>query len=364
MNMGSSRQREERVRQLADALRRRLPHYLPGTRLPNRHELADYFKSSVREAREAVELLADEGLVECRPRGGTFVKVDSIASPAVRRVVAVTYRFPTPQLHQQEILLGANRQCDQRGLEFDVEYVESGNPPANRLADFIRSDDPSIGYMLVNVRPPEEMIRTWHIESLPFVVVDDYPRGLAVHTVLADFQGGAYRAVEILALLGHRRIAYIGRQPRPEHPPSLRLLGYHLGMQRHGLGQEGERIAMEIGSTDSTNTRRLLRERFAQGNLPTAVVADNLRVGCDVLAVSGQMDIEVPAQLSVVAVGIRRHELPPLVDGLSHVDLGEPELLGRSAVDVLAQFPDSTTPTSLTLSCRWVDRGSVARPRP
>ncbi len=359
--MTSSRQRDDRVRQLADALRRRLVHYLPGTRLPNRRKLAVCLNASVRDTRDAVERLADEGLVECHPRGGIFVTEAHVAAPTVQRVVAVAYPFRNAERYQQEILLGADRQCEQRRLTFQAEHIGEGNPSADHLAALV-VDDPAVGYMLVNVRPSDKMIRDWRIRSLPFVLVDDYAPNSAVHTVMADLQGGAYRAVDVLALLGHRRIGYAGVVPSPKLPPSLRVLGYRLGMQRHGLEQEGELLALDF-SAGSAGTQRALRERLARGNLPTAFVAGDLRIGCDLLAVCGQMGIDVPADLSVTAVGMRRHELPSLVERLSHVDMGEPEQLGRSAVDLLAQFFDAPAPVNLTLGCQWVDCGSVGPPR-
>lgn len=47
--------------------------YAPGDTLPDMRELARRFKCSTQPVRDAISILAQEGLVVVRPRSGTYV---------------------------------------------------------------------------------------------------------------------------------------------------------------------------------------------------------------------------------------------------------------------------------------------------
>jgi len=47
--------------------------WLPGEQVPSLDDLSDTYKVSRTTARRAVQLLISEGLIETRPRWGTFV---------------------------------------------------------------------------------------------------------------------------------------------------------------------------------------------------------------------------------------------------------------------------------------------------
>src|SRR5947209_6933490 len=59
----------------------------PGQRLGSAKQLAKFWKTSYGAARQSLELLAAKGLVERRPRAGTFVSstADSLGVPSDRR---------------------------------------------------------------------------------------------------------------------------------------------------------------------------------------------------------------------------------------------------------------------------------------
>jgi GntR family transcriptional regulator len=73
-NGGMTERRPARYEQIADYLRTIISGASPGDRLPSEAELCEQFEVSRMTARQAMQLVATEGLVERRRGAGTFVR--------------------------------------------------------------------------------------------------------------------------------------------------------------------------------------------------------------------------------------------------------------------------------------------------
>lgn len=103
------------------------------------------------------------------------------------------------------------------------------------------------------------------------------------------------RVVEYLFNMGHRRMAYIG------HHSALGPLGERNRAFLDAVGQHGGRVEHRIVAADDgfNGGREAVRELFASGMRPTAIVCVNDFMAVGVLRQLRDMNLRVPADVSV-----------------------------------------------------------------
>lgn len=184
----------------------------------------------------------------------------------------------------------------------------------------------------------------------------DRPAGrIHADVVLSDNFGGARNGVAHLIAGGHRRIGFIGDQPRI-HTVAERLRGYRAAMTDAGLP-----VAQSWVSLGSTAPERVAAAAAAMLTGPdpvTAVFAGNNRVTVTVvrvLAAHGR---------PVALVGFDDFELADLLRPGVTVVAQDPAALGRVATDRLFQrlAGADLTPCRIELSTRLIARGSGELP--
>ncbi|MCV2490282.1 LacI family transcriptional regulator [Geodermatophilus sp. YIM 151500] len=194
--------------------------------------------------------------------------------------------------------------------------------------------------------------------QLPVVAVGRPVPSAGVDVVRAADDEGVAMAVDHLAGLGHRRIAYVdgGRGPIA----AGRRRGYQRGMRRHRLGGHLQVVAGDPGEESGARAARTL---FREGRGPTAVVAYNDHCAVGLLDALLRDDVDVPGAVSVVG-----YDDSPLAR-LAHVDLTtvsqESELLVRHAVEAVVERLDGgrTEHREVVVPPRLVVRGTTGPPR-
>jgi DNA-binding LacI/PurR family transcriptional regulator len=132
--------------------------------------------------------------------------------------------------------------------------------------------------------------------QLPVVVIGRRVASGGVDVVRSADAEGVGQAVDHLAGMGHRSIAYVdgGRGPIAAD----RRRGYRTAMRRHGLAGHARVIAGDHTEAAGTKAARTL---LAEGRpLPTAVVAFNDSCALGLLDAFNRAGVEVPAEVSVV----------------------------------------------------------------
>jgi LacI family transcriptional regulator len=137
--------------------------------------------------------------------------------------------------------------------------------------------------------------------QIPVVQVER-PTKVRSHTVLVDNYAGAVSAAEHLIALGHKRIGYIGGDPRnyltDVSVDEQRLSGYKDALLRHGITPSEAWYA--TGKYYSVEDGLQSMETFLKAGEVTAVIA-----ACDILAAGAlqaiyQRGLRVPQDISLV----------------------------------------------------------------
>jgi len=207
------------------------------------------------------------------------------------------------------------------------------------------------GFVLASSRMSAARIRE-QAERRPLVLVNRDVAGIP--RVLIDTAGGVARAVERLAELGHRRIAYLNGPARSwsntQRLKAVRAAGARFDVAVVPL--PARRPTFEAG-------RQAVPELLGSG--ARAVVAFDDLVGHGVLAGLGERGLSVPADFSVVGCDdvLAAQAYPPLTT----VSARSAEA-GTAAVELLAArlAGTSTGDVRLTLETALVPGATVAAP--
>ncbi|MEI5100798.1 LacI family DNA-binding transcriptional regulator [Streptomyces sp. PmtG] len=187
------------------------------------------------------------------------------------------------------------------------------------------------------------------------VFVDRPPGRIDADVVLTDSFGGARDGVAHLIAHGHRRIGFIGDQPRI-HTAIERLRGYRAAMADAGIEVDEDWVS--LGPTHPERVARAT-EAMLTGPAPvTAVFAGNNRVTVTVVRVLAGLP------RSVALVGFDDIELADLLDPGVTVVAQDAAQLGRTAAERLFRQLDGASgpPEHVELPTRLITRGSGELP--
>jgi LacI family transcriptional regulator len=259
------------------------------------------------------------------------------------------------------IIRGIEDRLDQAGYTSVIANTE--NDPERERIDFRAMRARQVdGFITATARRDHALLDEIVALGVPVVLVNRRLDDGALGSATADDRAGIKLAVDHLAELGHRRIAFIGG-PTSLSTGLQRCEGFKAVMREHGLKAEpkltvvGESFTMPEG-------QRLCRHLLGGGKPFTAIVAGNdlMALGCyDALGEHGRV---CPDDVSVVGYNdmpFSDHFNPPLTTiRIPHYELGV------AAADLLlAQLdgsPDVDGHGHVVLEPSLVVRGSTAPP--
>lgn len=211
-----------------------------------------------------------------------------------------------------EIALGLQEAAAAAGM--DVFVVNAQHDAARELAAveaFLRRRVDAI----VLTTPRDASTVEIAVRAGVRVVQIEQPTPVATPTVTVDNVSGARLAVEHLAGLGHRRIAYLGLvADAPASAGAQRLSGYREAVRALGLPADETLCVPDDPRLFHEQGRDLAARALARSPAPTAlfVAADPLAAG--VLQHLAEVGLRVPADVSVVGFDdtLAAHLTPPL----------------------------------------------------
>lgn len=195
--------------------------------------------------------------------------------------------------------------------------------------------------------------------KVPMVLIPGYPHFHKIPSVDMDNIGGAFRAVDHLAALGHRRIAFVGGATNSKYHAD-RLRGYLDGLEKNKLAVLEELIL----DTDFTPecAYRVMKGLLSMPQIPTAVLVITDHCALGVLKAIKESGYRVVEDISVVGFGdvsFASMIQPPLTT------IREPyQEVGYQAAGMLLKVIQGKriSPKHITLPVEFVLRESTAPP--
>lgn len=220
-------------------------------------------------------------------------------------------------------------------------------PGAEDTVDLVEGLDRGYvdGVLLSPLRVTDHLVRAVTRARVPITVLGSMPDEVDIDLVRPDSARGVRLAVEHLASLGHRRIAFING-PQDTTPGSVRLQAF-----RDAVARDATLVPSLVEAEDFTLTagleagRQLLRRR----PLPVdAVIAANDLLAVGVMHSADELGLEIPDDLAVV--GMDDIALASMFrPGLTSVNLGSAQRGMLAAEMLLARLQNPTCPTSRTV---------------
>lgn len=207
------------------------------------------------------------------------------------------------------------------------------------------------------VLPSDEAVEKLSQQEVPFVVIHN--QGANIPSVTITGWEGGFTAANHLISLGHRRIAYIGKNA-PAMDAIKRFAGYRTALEvasiplDQGLQQDGG-----FTTEDGYLATKVL---MAYENPPTAIFAGNDHHAIGVYRALYELGIAIPQQVSVIGF-----------DNLAYTELMSPPLttihvprleLGRVAATMLLKLiaGEQLDSTLVVLPTQLLERQSCAPP--
>jgi LacI family transcriptional regulator len=207
----------------------------------------------------------------------------------------------------------------------------------------------------------EELVQKLVEREFPLVFVDAGPDLPNIRVLKVNYAEGIRQAVQHLAALGHRSIAFI-TGPLRLRSAVARRDAFLKSMAELGLTVPDEHIS--VGDHTMEGGMAAMEKITALTELPTAVVCSNDMTAIGVLRAAYLQGLNVPRDLSVIGlddIDFAEFTLPALTTiRLARADLA------RAAFDALRQHVDkSSNPVirrEFLVSTSLVVRGSTAPP--
>jgi LacI family transcriptional regulator len=210
------------------------------------------------------------------------------------------------------------------------------------------------GILLVPARSTASSLKLIQAQGTPLVVIDRRVPGVNVDTVRCDSEDGAYRLVQLLVKLGHRRIAALSG-PQGVSTADDRVAGYERALAEAGPTPPPPLVY--CGSYTYASGFELAKQMLAAQPQPTAIFAANNFIAMGAFKALQEAGVRVPEDIALVSFD----DLPPaMVTSPFLTVVAQPAYeMGRVATNrLLAQLAGSKSWKETVLPTEMIVRTS------
>lgn len=352
-----------KYRQLADMLHEDLlRNGAPaGYKFPTEAELSGRYRMSRQTVRHALQLLAEEGLVESRQGSGTYA-TGKTAGASARQIAVITsflddYIFPTILHDAQSIfsqqgfstLVFATE--NQVGQEREILLKLLSEPVQGILVEGSKTALPS---------PNADLYQKLRQIGIPIVFLHGaYAELMGIPCISDDNYGGGYRLANYLIEKGHRSVAGFFKSDDVQGPQryhgvisAIRDAGLPIYDQNFGWYDTNDRLEL----LDRQNTQRLSRFLQRRAEETTAVICYNDEVAFLLIQELLTLGKKVPEDVAVVSFDNSYYsQIGPIpVTSLHH----KGKKMGRVAAEQLMRIVQGGAGSSQALEWELIERRS------
>lgn len=342
---------------LTDALRAAIRNgqYVRGEKLPSENELTVQYNCSRQTVRQALGILATEGLTERIRGSGTYVRgVQKRAERGHNVAVVSTY---ISEYILPSILAGIQEALSLRGYTPMLFATNNRVDSESRVLHAL-FDKPIDGLLVEGTKsalpnPNLDMYRKLKEHGVPIVFLNGFYRDLAgIPYIVTEDRRGGYDATNFLIRKGHTRIAGIFKyDDRQGHE---RYLGYADALQEHGLELMDDRVLWF-----STATRADMVDQYGLSVTAgcTAVVCYNDEVAVPLLNLLLRAGKSVPGDLAIISFdNSTMADLAAVrITSLDHPK----QRLGAEAVHMLMRMIDGQPQEPVVMPWGFVEKDST-----
>ena len=247
---------------------------------------------------------------------------------------------------------GLQDQLQPDGYQLLISSTDGHRETAGRLIEGLL--DRRVDAVVIEAR---DLDPAWIQERVPdpvrLVVLGREPGDPRTDAILVDDERGVYEATELLAGLGHRRVAFAGAG-------GTREAGFRRARERHGLDPDPALIR-EAELTRAAGAAAVA-SLLALSPAPTAVVCGNDLIAVGALDAARERAVRVPGELSVT--GFDDIEVAALVTPALTTVRNPAYDIGRAAAELILDglAEDGRAGRRLVLPCPLTVRQSTAAP--
>jgi len=170
------------------------------------------------------------------------------------------------------------------------------------------------------------------LRMIPLVNIVRKIKGLAADAVVGDNIGGAYKAIEHLIKLGHRRIGIISG-PSGLSSGAERLKGCKKAFEDHRITIDDSLI--KFGDFKKESGYYLTKEVLQRRDPPTAIFVTNNQMTIGALSALNELKMRIPEDISLISFDDMEWYsfLNPPITTVEH----PPYLMGKTAGEMLIQ---------------------------
>jgi LacI family transcriptional regulator len=219
------------------------------------------------------------------------------------------------------------------------------------------------GVAIMTFGVEEFVLDRFTAENIPITFIEAGSKRPNSDTLAVDYRAGIHEAVQHLAVLGHRRIAFISG-PLTLHSAALRKQAFLDSLRSVGIAVDSAWLIE--GNHTLDGGRDAMKKILAQSELPTAIMCSNDLTAIGVQHALFEAKLKVPDDFSIVGfddVHLAEYTIPPLTT----VRMSCRELAEAAVKTLLSHIqPDETKlgPNSKTIiQTRLIVRQTTGLPK-
>jgi GntR family transcriptional regulator of arabinose operon len=278
---------------------------LPHDPIPSEGELADLFGVSRRTSKQALQSLAEEGIVYRMPRRGTFLAEGNLDRSGVRRTtITRTIGFLVPEINDYigQIIASAVKQAKVLGYEIIIRISDGDMNVETEMLKELTNELQVDGLLLFpgDRRSCGNEVLRLHIERFPIVIVDRTFKELEIPSVYHNHFQGAYDMTQYLIELGHSYIGFLSQPILGVMSREERYYGYIQAHQELGISLQSRGTHIDLNLDDKDRAVRELEKYIKVNPEMTAIFSSNDYLALHVSYAAQNLGISIPEQLSIV----------------------------------------------------------------